>query len=241
MKPTHDTLMACFCYFLGNDNTRLNRISMRREILSHCQDAAFCLRNSQPGYVEDKLVFCNIFSQLHHVDVCLVGEDTVLSRSGTRYSMHLQCNGNGFELLAPQKMDRTDRDLFQLRHCVDGEKNVVVGTFEPAGNHHLHKLNLIPPAENQQYVVFPVHGYKLDIPKGLFLYVFVNGRVVTCVAWDADVHPYFFVRHGGKHTEISILMAESKSRAEQYLCMEQIQWKDAITLGTLDGHLDGPK
>lgn len=238
MNPRHDTLMACFCFFLWGHETRLKRIEMRYQLLSLCQDYAFCLRNSQTGYVEDKMVFCALFSELYRVNVCLADDE--IKCPGARYTMQLRHYNNQFHLLAPQKMHRADRDLFELRHCIKGQ-STVVGTFKPTGNYHLHQLQLIPPGENQQYVVFPARGYKLEIPEGLFLYVFVNGKVVTCVAWDADVHPYFFVRHGGKRTEISILMAESKSRAEQYLCMELVQWKDAITLDTRDGHLDGHK
>lgn len=230
--------MRCFCQFLHGNTVRSKRIEMRHTLLQHCPDMAFRWRNRLPGYVEDHIVFCAAFAQLYRVDVCLIGLDQILTQPGARYTLCLRHTNCHFELIQ-QNMERPQGQLFQLRHCTEGEARVVAN-FKPVGNHHLYQVRLIPPADKQQYVVFPSHGYKLEIPEGLFLYVFVDGEPVTCTSWDADVNPYFFVPLGGKWVEISILMAESRTRAQQYLCME-LSWKDAIMLDTLDGPLAGPK
>ena len=231
--------MACFCRFIHGNTSRDKRIQMRLKLLENCPDTGFRLRNTMPGYIEDKLVFCAAFSELYLVNVYFADIEQTLRQPGARYTLFLRHQDHQFELVVSQNMRRADGQLFQLRHCT-GDTAKVVANFEPAGEHHLHQLRFIPEKDNQQYVVFPAHGYKLDIPEGLFLYVFVDGNPVTCARWDADTNPYFFVPVGGKWVEISILMAESKTRAQQYLCME-LSWKDATTLDTKDGRLGGPK
>lgn len=228
--PTKDTLMACFCRFLGNPETRDWRMKVRTRIIDYLSkdaklvDNRFVVRNSRENYVEDKYLFCKAFSECFGVNVNLLGEGALFDVQSI-YTIHLRHTPElKFRLVIPAvRPKRFDTQMmYDLRLCENNTCHTI-GSFKPHGEHQLHLFRFIPSQPNKMYTIHPhrsVGQCIVNVPEGKTLFVYLDGRCVSVLRNGDDVHPYFFIHHHGKHVELAILIAETKKKADQYIHME---------------------
>lgn len=223
----HDTLMGCFASFLWHSEARSGRMWIRHKLVAYLVeqghvDHQFALRNNRENYIEDKVLFCDAFARVFQVNVNLCGEQYFNVQSC--YTIHLRHADCQFHLVVPAARPRRNMNqiLYDLRLCTEGRCDVV-GQFEPRGDHQMHVLRLIPRHANQIYGVHP-HAQSdevlVQVPPEQTLYVFLDGTCISSLRHGDDVHPRFIIPQHGKHVELVILMARTKSLAQQYMQME---------------------
>lgn len=228
--PMKDTLMACFCRFLGNPETKDERMRVRMHIVKYLSkevqlvDGRFVVRNSRENYVEDKYLFCKGFSECFGINVNLLGEDAFFD-VGSVYTIYLRHTPElKFRLVLPAaRPKRPDNEMmYDLRVCEENTCHTV-GSFSPHGDHQLHQLRFIPSKPDKMYTIHPHRSmgqYIVNVPVGKTMFIYLDGKCVSTLRNGDDVHPYFFIHQHGKHVELAILIAETKKKADQYMHME---------------------
>lgn len=220
--PLKDTLMACFCRILFGNENREWRLWVRRQLLSMvADDVQFVIQHQRENCVYDKHRLCQLFSQRFHINVELPDEG-VQFNVGSPYTLYLrhQDSVKFVQLVSLNGIVRNMQQLYDLRKInKDGTKCRVVGTFYSAGPNR-HSLTVNNVNQERIYVIHPKAGtdYRVLVPEGKHLYVFVEEDCVACVGPGDPVNPHFYI--GQNHVILSIIVAESITRAKQYLTTE---------------------
>lgn len=229
-----DSLMSCFCRFLLGRDRREDRLWMRREILQMEPNPLdeFVVRNSRENYIDDKYRICRLFSLRFGVNVQFPDEDIVID-CHSPYTIYLRHKNLKFRLLLGMEgRSQTVYQLYDLRLRVSADLCPVVGTFHSLGAGQLQVCTLDAWESGKMYTIHPKRGtdYRMLVPNG-YLYVYCNDECVACTSGSDPIFPYFYIpAQKENRLQISIIVAENKSKADQYYQTEvHGQWKDVIT------------